>query len=122
MKFSNWLNLVALIIAIVIVWSLKEIVILIFAGVIISMALCTLTDKINKILPIPRQLFLLLTLLILCLMLTISLLTIIPQFSQEFEQLITQLPFAAKELWQILTVAIEKIYKLKVRFMKKKKQ
>ena len=52
------------------IWSLKELIILIFAGVIISMALCTLTGKIKNLVSLPRQICLLIALtsvlLILC--------------------------------------------------------
>lgn len=112
MKFSNWLNLTCLIIASLLLWNLKEVIILIFAGVIIAMALCTLTGKIKSILPLPRQVCLLITLFSVLLILTISLIIVIPQFTKEFEQLIIQLPYAAKELWEIITITLEKISKI----------
>ena len=76
------------------------------------MALCTLTGKLNSLLPFPRQVCLLITLFSVLLILTISLIIVIPQFTKEFEQLIIQLPYAAKELWQIITIALEKISKI----------
>ncbi len=76
------------------------------------MALCTLTGKISNFLPLPRQLCLLITLLSVLLVLTVSLIIVIPQFSKEFEQLIMQLPIAAKALWEIITIFLEKVSKI----------
>ena len=87
-------------------------VILIFAGVIIAMALCTLTGKINKLLGIPRQICLLISLISVLLIFSMSMIIVVPQFTQEFQQLIIQLPSAAKALWEIVTLAIERISRI----------
>ncbi len=112
MKFSNWLNLTALITAIFLLWSLRDVVILIFAGVIIAMALCTLTAKINKLSALPRQFCLLISLISVILIFSMSMIIVVPQFTQEFQQLIIQLPSAAKTLWDIITIAIERISRI----------
>ncbi len=109
MKFSNWLGLAGLIASFLLVWSLKELIILIFAGVIIAMALCTLTGKIKNLLPLPRQICLLITLASVLLILSVSMLIVIPQFNQELKQLISQLPYSAKALWDIMNSTIERI-------------
>ncbi|KGG15084.1 MULTISPECIES: AI-2E family transporter [unclassified Prochlorococcus] len=109
MKFFNWLNLTALITAFFLIWSLREVVILIFAGIVIAMALCTLTGKINYFIPIPRQICWLISIISVLLLLTLSLVIIIPQFTQEFQQLIIQLPSSAKALWDIIKFWLEKL-------------
>ncbi|AAP99814.1 hypothetical protein EV11_1664 [Prochlorococcus sp. SS52] len=76
------------------------------------MALCTITGKIKNILPVKREICLLITLVSVLLILSLSLVIVIPQFTQEFQQLIIQLPSSAKALWGIITVAIEKITKI----------
>ena len=109
MKFSNWIGLTGLITSLLLLWSLKEIIILIFAGVIISLALCTLTGKIKSLLPLPRQFCLLIAIISVILILGISMIIVIPQFNQELKQLITQLPYSAKALWEIVNSSIERI-------------
>ncbi len=112
LKFSNWLSLTALITAIFLLWSLRDVVILIFAGVIIAMALCTLTGQVNKLLAIPRQICLLISLISIILLFSMSMIIVVPQFTEEFQQLIIQLPSAAKALWDITTIAIERISRI----------
>ncbi len=101
-----------LVIAILLIWSLKEIIILIFAGLILAMALCTLTGKINNFLHIPRQFCLTIALASVFLLLSIFMIIVIPQFTKELQQLIIQLPSSANALWEIISVGIEKIISL----------
>ena len=42
MRLPQWLLLTAFIAAIVLLWSLRELLLLIFAAVVLAMALCTL--------------------------------------------------------------------------------
>ncbi len=65
------------------------------------MALCTFTGKIQSILKAPRIVSFLLAVTSLILIFSISMVIVIPQFTQEFQQLIIQLPSAAKALWDI---------------------
>ena len=82
-----------------ILWGLKEIVILFFASIIIAMALCTITGKIRDFFQIPRWLSLIITIISILLITSISIVIIIPQFTSEFQELINQIPSAASKLW-----------------------
>ena len=101
MKTTNFLSISALIISILILWSLKEILILFFASAIIAMALCTITGKIRDFLNIPRWASFGITLISIILISSISLVIIIPQFTSEFQELINQIPSAANKLWEL---------------------
>ncbi len=107
LEFSNLIGLAALIIAIFIAWSLKEVIILIFVGVLIAMALCTLTGKIKKTVKLPRQLCLGISISSLILIFSIIIITIVPQFTKEFQELITQLPSAANAFREIILNLID---------------
>ena len=109
MKLSHWLTLTSLITVILLLWSLREIIILIFAGIVIAMALCTLTGKVKSLFKIPRTFALVLSLILVLFTLSICLITIIPQFTEEFQQLIIQLPSAAKGLIDLFTKSINEI-------------
>ena len=102
MKVTTLFSITALIISIFILWSLKEIIILFFASIIIAMALCTLTGKIRDFLNIPRWTSLGLTLISIVLIVSLSIVIIIPQFSTEFQELINQIPSAVNKLWELL--------------------
>ena len=101
MKSTSFLSIAALIIAILILWSLKEILILFFASIILAMALCTITGKIKEIFHIPRWTSFVITLISIILISSISIVIIIPQFTSEFQELITQIPSAARKLWEL---------------------
>ena len=102
MKSTSLLSISGLIISVFIIWSLKEIIILFFASIIIAMALCTITGRIKDFFSIPRWSALGITLISIILILSISIVLIVPQFTSEFEELINQIPSAASKLWELL--------------------
>ena len=95
------LSITALIISILILWGLKEIIILFFASIIIAMALCTITGKIRDTFHIPRWISLGITIISILLISSISIVIIIPQFTSEFQELINQIPSAVNKLWEL---------------------
>ena len=101
MKHTSFLSITTLIISVLILWSLKEIIILFFASIIIAMALCTITGKIRIFFQIPRWGSLIITMISILLISSISIVIIIPQFTSEFQELINQIPSAASKLWEL---------------------
>ena len=112
MKLSNWVGLSSLIFAVIILWSLKDILIQLFAGLILAMAICTIVNKIRAKFPLPRNLALIISLLTGITILVILLTIVIPPFTNEFQELITQLPTAAFKLWEIISESIEGISRM----------
>ena len=101
MKLTTLLSITALIVSILIIWSLKEIVILFFASIIIAMALCTIIGRIRDFFHIPRLISFGITLISIILISSISIVLIIPQFTSEFQELINQIPSAVSKLWEL---------------------
>ena len=101
MKFSNWLSLTALVIILIIFWSLRDIIIQLFASIVIAMSLCSITGKVKSLLSIPRSLALIITLISIILTLGLGILIVVPQFTNEFQELINQLPSAANAIWDM---------------------
>ena len=101
MKITTIFTIAALIISILILWNLKEILILFFAAIIFAMALCTITGKIRDFFNIPRWSSLGITLISIILISSISLVIVVPQFTSEFQELINQIPSAISKLWEI---------------------
>ncbi|WP_269610096.1 AI-2E family transporter [Prochlorococcus marinus] len=101
MKPTSLLSITALIISILILWGLKEIIILFFASIIIAMAICTITGKIRDFFHIPRWISLGITIITIILISSLSIVIIIPQFTSEFQELINQIPSAASKLWDL---------------------
>tara|TARA_B100000945_G_scaffold151915_1_gene121850 strand:+ start:922 stop:1992 length:1071 start_codon:yes stop_codon:yes gene_type:complete len=101
LKPTSFLSVIALIISALILWSLKEIIILFFAAIIIAMALCTITGKIRNLFKLPRWASLVITIISILLISSISIVIIIPQFTSEFQELINQIPSAVSKLWEL---------------------
>lgn len=102
MKFGDWLGLLALTAALALLWSLREGVILVFAAVVLAMALCTLVGALRQRLGCTRPLALLLSLLAVALLVLVALTVILPPFFAQFSQLIQKLPEAAERLAELL--------------------
>lgn len=102
MKFGDWLGLLALTAALALLWSLREGVILVFAAVVLAMALCTLVGAVRQRLGCTRPLALLLSLLAVALLVLVALTVILPPFFAQFSQLIQKLPEAAERLAELL--------------------
>ncbi len=91
-----------ILISLFILWNLKDILIQLFASIIIAMALCTVIGKLKKILSVSRPVAFFITLISFLLIASISILIIIPQFIGEFQELINQIPSAFTTLWELM--------------------
>ena len=80
------------------IWSLREVLLLLFAGVVLAMALCTLVGILRERRPMDRSLALLLCLGGLLTIFAVILTVVIPPFLEEFAVLLQQLPKAAQTL------------------------
>ena len=108
MKFGHWLGLLATTASLLLLWSLRDVVILAMAAIVLSMALCTLVGSIRQRLGCSRPLALLLSLLLVVLVLTIGVTVVVPPFAEQFSQLLTKLPEAARLLSVLLQQGFER--------------
>lgn len=107
MTLGKWLGLLAVVAALALLWSLRQAVLLIFAGVVIAMALCTLVGAVQKKLGCSRPLAVLLSLLGVLVIVLVAGTTLIPPFVHQFGELISKLPAAAAELVKLLHGGLE---------------
>lgn len=112
MKFGQWLGLVALITALVLLWHLRESLIHLFASVVLAMALCTLVGWIQRRLGCPRPVALLISLALVGLLLAIVATAVIPPFVSQFGQLLSKLPQAAQTLLELVRGAMVTVSQL----------
>ena len=112
MKFGQWLGLAALLAALVLLWDLRQSLILLFAALVLAMALCTLVGSLRRRLGCPRPLALLLTLVLLLLTLVVVATAVIPPFVDQFSQLLLKLPAAAHTLLELLRGGIDRASQL----------
>jgi predicted PurR-regulated permease PerM len=106
LKFGQWLGLVALITALVLLWHLRESLIHLFAAVVLAMALCTLVGWVQRRLGCPRPLALLISLGLVVVLLAIVATAVIPPFVSQFGQLLGNLPEAAQTLIELVRGAM----------------
>ena len=107
MTLGRWLGLLALAAALLLLWSLREAVVLLFAAVVVAMALCTLVGTVRRRLDCPRPVALLLSLLGVLLVVVVAGTAIVPPFIDQFGQLLQKLPQAAAMVLQLLQQALE---------------
>ncbi len=108
MKFGQWLGLIGLAAALLLLWSLRHAVLLIFAAVVLAMALCTLVGAVRRQFGLPRLAALLLSLLGLAVVLAVAGAVIVPPFVDQFSQLIEKLPKAASLLLSLLHQGLQR--------------
>jgi predicted PurR-regulated permease PerM len=102
LRFGQWLGLLALVAALLLLWSLRESLILIFAAIVLAMALCTLVGLVRDRLGCSRPLALLLSLGIVLVVVAVIATAIIPPFIEQFGELVSKLPAAALALVELL--------------------
>jgi predicted PurR-regulated permease PerM len=112
LSFGNWLSLSALLAALLLLWSLREALVWLFAAIVLAMALCTLVGTVRRILDCRRPLALALSLLGVAVLLAIVATAIIPPFMAEFAELIQKLPTAAQTLLNLIDQALDSASKM----------
>jgi len=106
LKFGNWLGLLALIAAALVLWSLRHSLIILFGALVLAMALCTLVGWVRERLGCSRPLALALSLLLVLVVVGVIATAVIPPFVGEFSQLLGKLPVALATLIQLLRDAM----------------
>jgi predicted PurR-regulated permease PerM len=106
MTFGQWLGLLALVAALMLLWSLRQSLILVFTAVVIAMAICTLVAWMQRRLGCRRGLALLLSLVLLLVLGVVVGTAVIPPFVEQFTELIGKLPAAASTLLNLVRDAI----------------
>ena len=112
MRFGHWLGLIGVVTALLLLWSLRDAMVLLFAAVVLAMALCTLVGVVQERLGCRRVLALVLSLLGVLLVVTIVATAIIPPFVEQFAELLQKLPQAASLLLDLLHRGLESASKM----------
>ncbi|MCX5955478.1 MAG: AI-2E family transporter [Cyanobacteria bacterium] len=112
MSFGQWLALFGLVAALLLLWSLREAIMLLFAAVVLAMALCTLVGVVQRRLSCNRPIALLLSLLAIVVVLAVGTAAIVPPFLAQFSELLQKLPEAWHELLSLLHQGLETISRM----------
>jgi predicted PurR-regulated permease PerM len=112
LKFGQWLGLIAVVSALLLLWSLREAMMLLFASVVLAMALCTLVGVVRDRLGCRRILALALSLVAVLVVVAVVATAVIPPFVDQFAELLQKLPKAASILLDLLHRAMENASKM----------
>ena len=102
MRFGQWLGLIATAAALVLLWSLREVLVLVFAAVVLAMAICTLVGVTQERLRCNRPLALFISLGGLLVVVVVTTAVVVPPFVAQFQELLRQLPAALQLAMQLL--------------------
>lgn len=106
MRFGQWLGLLALLAALVLLWSLRQSLLHLFAAVVLAMAVCTLVGWVRQRLGCSRPLALLLSLSLVLVLVLVLGTAVIPPFVEQFTELLVKLPAAASALLDLVRGAM----------------
>ena len=102
MGFGHWLGLLAVACAGLVLWQLRDSLVLLFAALVLAQALCTLVGLVRRRLGCSRAPAVVLSLLLLAVVLLLIATVVIPPFVDQFSQLLLKLPAAALSLVRLL--------------------
>ena len=102
MGFGQWLGLLALLAALVLLWSLKGVLLLLFSAIVLSVALNLPVRTMERRWKWRRPWALLVVLLGLILMVLVSSVVLVPPFVKDFRELIEALPQAINTLLALI--------------------
>ena len=109
MNFPQALSLAALIAAGLILWTLRQWLLLLFAAVVVGLALCSLVEALQRRYPMRRPLALMVCVSALGLLLTTLAAVLVPPFIDEFALLLQKLPQAARTLLQLALSGLDQV-------------
>lgn len=109
MSFPQALSLAALIAVGLILWSLRQWLLLLFAAIVLALALCSLVEAVQRGFPMRRSLALLASVCGLGLVLAVLLVVLVPPFVDEFALLLEKLPQAAQTLLELALNGLDQV-------------
>ncbi len=92
MNSSSYFKLVVILITLLIVWTLRDFLLLIICSLVISNIVCNLCNQIQKGLKIPRYLSLFLVLTLISLIVFTIFILVLPPFIKEFNEILVEIP------------------------------
>jgi predicted PurR-regulated permease PerM len=107
MTFGQGLGAIAISFAAVLLWSLRGVVIQLFAAVVLAMALCTLVGVLRQRLGCSRPLALAMSFGLILLVTTVAMAAVVPPFVGQFQELIAELPRAGAKALELLQQAMD---------------
>ena len=112
MSSSSYFKLVVILITSLIVWTLREFLLLIICSLVISNIVCNLCNQIQKGLKIPRPLSLFLVLTVISVIVFTIFILVLPPFIKEFNEILVDIPNGLSKINILINTNLNKFNSL----------
>ena len=112
MSSSSYFKLVVILITLLIIWTLRDFLLLIICSLVISNIVCNLCNHIQKGLKIPRSLSLFLVLTVISLIVFTIFILVLPPFIKEFNEILIDIPNGLSKINILINTNLNKFNSL----------
>jgi len=109
---SSYFKLVVLLITLLIVWTLRDFLLLIICSLVISNIVCNLSNQIQKGLKIPRSISLFLVLAFISVIVFTIFILVLPPFIKEFNEILVDIPNGLSKINILINTNLNKFNSL----------
>ena len=112
MSSSSYFKLVVILITSLIIWTLRDFLLLIICSLVISNIVCNLCNQIQKGLNIPRSLSLLIVLTVISVIVFSIFILVLPPFIKEFNEILIDIPNGLSKINILINTNLNKLNNL----------
>ncbi len=112
MNSSSYFKLVVILITLLIVWTLRDFLLLIICSLVISNIVCNLSNQIQKGLKIPRPISLFLVLAVISVIIFSIFILVLPPFIKEFNEILVDIPNGLSKINILINTNLNKFNSL----------
>ncbi len=112
MNSSSYFKLVVILITLLIVWTLRDFLLLIICSLVISNIVCNLCNQIQKGLKIPRSISLFLVLAVISVIIFTIFILVLPPFIKEFNEILVDIPNGLSKINILINANLNKFNSL----------
>jgi len=109
---SSYFKLVVILITLLIVWTLRDFLLLIICSLVISNIVCNLSNQIQKGLKIPRSISLFLVLAVISVIIFTIFILVLPPFIKEFNEILVDIPNGLSKINILINTNLNKFNSL----------
>jgi len=109
---SSYFKLVVILITSLIVWTLRDFLLLIICSLVISNIVCNLCNQVQKGLKIPRSLSLFLVLTVISVIVFTIFILVLPPFIKEFNEILVEIPNGLSKINILINTNLNKLNNL----------
>ena len=112
MNSSSYFKLVVILITLLIIWTLRDFLLLIICSLVISNIVCNLSNQIQKGLKIPRSISLFLVLAVISVIIFTIFILVLPPFIKEFNEILVDIPNGLSKINILINTNLNKFNNL----------